>query len=369
MADRIEILGQSEVTQRTEGTPTALAIGSRLAVLSEKEVVCSMMLQASTGLNDFKPAISRSLDGGITWGPAELIWPQLADELSIFVSISRGADGELLLFGAKAPIDEPGEACWSDASSGLKQNQLVWSRSGDGGRTWSDLAEIPMPIAGSVEAAGPICVTREGRMLACFSPYNTFDPAVKVDRNHLAMLSSSDDGKTWQYQPTMRSANSNAGLAEAWVVQLTDGKLAAGCWEFDYGDGGSVPNKYALSADGGESWTGPVSTGILGQSVGLAALPDGRLAMVYNQREAANPGVYIAICHPTGDDFGIEINEPVWLADQTNQSDGETAFEDWTDFAFGEPALAVMPDGSMLAVLWCIQPNLRGIRCVRFRVR
>ncbi len=368
MANSVEILGESAVTTRTTGTSTSIAIGSRLAVLDENEVVCSFMLQTQMGSNDFKPTIARSFDGGRTWEQEERIWADRTDDWSLFVSVSPGPAGELLLFGAECPIDQPGEPCWSDETKGLKQNQLIWARSGDRGRTWCDPRRIPMPIAGAVEAAGPICVTREGTMLACYSPYNNFDPTVKVDRNHLAVLRSADGGESWVYQATMRSPNENAGYAEAWLVQLADGRLATTCWVYDHETGQSIPNQYALSKDDGRTWAGSLSTGIMGQSVGLAPLPDGRLAMVYNQREAASPGVYLAIASPSEDGFGIELNEPIWLAAETNQSDGETAFEDWTDYAFGEPALTVMPDGTLLAVLWCAQPEFRGIRCVRVRI-
>ena len=39
----------------------------------------------------------------------------------------------------------------------------------------------------------------------------------------------------------------------------------------------------------------------------------------------------------------------------------------WTDFAFGEPSVALLPDGTLLLTLWCIQPDGSGIRFVKMR--
>jgi len=37
----------------------------------------------------------------------------------------------------------------------------------------------------------------------------------------------------------------------------------------------------------------------------------------------------------------------------------------WTDFAFGQPSVTLLHDGTMLLVLWCIQPDGSGIRYVK----
>lgn len=49
---------------------------------------------------------------------------------------------------------------------GLKQNELVWSRSLDAGATWDTFRVIPMPIPGSAEAPGAMCRTRGDRVPA-----------------------------------------------------------------------------------------------------------------------------------------------------------------------------------------------------------
>ena len=41
---------------------------------------------------------------------------------------------------------------------------------------------------------------------------------------------------------------------------------------------------------------------------------------------------------------------------------------EWSDFAFGEPSITVVPDGTLLVTLWCIQPSGQGIRYVKLKL-
>ena len=162
---KFETLNEGFVSIRQEGSGTAVAAGPRCAVTSDGAVVCSFVAQAALGRNDFKPILASSEDGGITWREEGLIWPQLQDTYSIFGSVSRSPAGDLFFYGGRTRIDEPGETCWSEATQGLKQNELVWAKSTDCGRTWSEPVVIPMPIPGAAEPPGAMCVTRGGRWL------------------------------------------------------------------------------------------------------------------------------------------------------------------------------------------------------------
>lgn len=362
-------IAQGFISLREPNTPTARASGPRCAVTREGEILCSFVVQEVSARNDFKMMLTRSRDGGATWTDERPIWPHLHARWSIFGSISRAPNGDAFLFGSRTPIDVPGESCWSDATQGLKQNELIWAVSTDGGRAWTEPAVIPMPIPGSAEAPGALCVTRAGEWHVCYSPYNTFDPAVAVDRNQVVLLSSADRGRTWRYAPMMRFAESHATAAEAWVVELADGRLLGTCWNLNQKDGADYPNAYALSHDGGRTWRPTRSTGIRGQSTALAPLPDGRALFIYNQRKHGEIGVWMALVQPTEHDFGIQANEIVWRAAMATQATGNAAHSNWTDFAFGEPSVTLLPDGALLVALWCIQPEGQGIRYVKLRPR
>lgn len=362
------IITQGVVTARTANTPTAVAAGSRSAITSDGRILCTYMLQEKLGLNDFKPVIATSDDQGHTWRDERLLWPHLAEQWSSFGSISANPDGSLMYFGSQCPIAHPRESSWSEANTGLKQNQLIWSRSTDDGNIWLDPQPIAMPIPGAAEAAGALCVTTTGRWIACYAPYNNFDPNVKVPRNQLAQVASDDQGKTWQYQPIMQFPSPTAGCAEAWVVQLADGRLLATAWQFDYEGMRDAPNPYAISHDEGKTWVGPLNTTLQGHTTALTPLPDGRIAMLYVQRRIAPFGVRLAIARPDEKEFNIESDDLIWQAATAREHGGEADHDAWTDFAFGEPSALLLPNGDLFVTLWCIQPNLRGIASVHVQL-
>jgi Neuraminidase (sialidase) len=104
----------------------------------------------------------------------------------------------------------------------------VWAASEDGGRNWSEPQPVPMPIPGSAEQTSPLCVARSGAWHACYSPYNTFDPQVKPERNQVVLLTSRDRGRTWRHTAMLRWPDPLSTAAEAWVVELADGRLLGG---------------------------------------------------------------------------------------------------------------------------------------------
>ena len=355
------IVAEGFVSRRPEAGPTAVAAGPRCALTPRGDLVCSFMVQEALGWNDFKPMLARSADGGVTWREEGLIWPGLAASQSIFGSISRAPSGELLFFGARTPIAQPGESNWCEATQGLKQNELIWSRSTDGGTSWTDPQPIPMPFPGAAEAPGALCATRAGVWHACYSPYNTFDPNVKPERNQVVLLTSPDRGCIWRHTAMLRWADPLFTAAEAWVVELADGRLLGTCWNLNQRDGTDFPNAYAVSKDGGTTWSPTRSTGILGQSTALCPLPDGRAFFIYNQRKHGEPGVWLAAVQPTAADFGVKWNHVLWKA----PAPGKSGHAEWTNFGFGEPSVTFLPDGTFLAVLWCLGDDGRGIRYVK----
>lgn len=363
---KIEIIAEGFVTRRGSGTPTSLTGGSRCVSRGRGDLACSFMGQAALGGNDFKPMIARSQDNGATWAEPVMIWPELQERYSIFGSLSSAPNGDLYFYGMRTPIDRPGESAWNETTKGLKQNELVWSRSKDFGHTWAPLRVIPMPIPGSAEAPGAMCITRRGDLVCCYSPCNTFDPNLRAQRNQVVSLVSRDGGISWTHNAMLRYPQPDAAAAEAWVVELADGRLLGTAWHVHTPD---QPNAYALSRDGGATWGPTRSTGTMGHSTGLAALPDGRAVFVYVQRKTGDLGIWMAVANPTDEDFGILVNQRVWAAEVAVQKAGTAEFGDWTNFAFGEPSATLLHDGTILVTLWVVQPSGRGIRYVKVRLQ
>ena len=307
----IHIIEEGWVTQRDPG-PMHVATGPRLALRDDGVLVCSLMVQSQLAINNFQPMLARSTDHGRTWSEPTPIWPDIVDRFSIFGSISRSRDGDLYFFGSRYVIDEPGETLWSDATQGLKQNELIWSRSRDGGQTWSALAVIPMALSGSSEAAGTMCSTHSGRLLCCYAPYNTFDPGVAVDRSQVALMFSDDAGTSWTYTPMLRFDDAETSAAETWVVELADGRILGAAWHLNMRSGTDMPNAYAVSSDGGTTWSPTRSTGLAGQALSLTPLPDGDVLLTHNRRKVATPGIWLNRIAVGADDVTVQWQHELW---------------------------------------------------------
>jgi hypothetical protein len=367
---KFKSIGEGFVDRRSPSDARPIAVGPRFGRWGN-ELLCSYMVQSKLGVNDFLPVLARSCDEGHTWSNPAPMWPHHAERYSIFGAISpTPVDGELLYFGARYVIDEPGEPNWSDATSGLKQNELFWSRSTDGGRAWSEPNLIPMPIPGSAEAPAPMWITTRGRWLVAYSPYNTFDPSLRVDRGQVVLLGSDDRGKTWWNRSMMRFAEPDSGGAEAWVVELADGRLLGSAWHTDLSGAGRVyENAYALSHDGGQTWTPTRNTGILGQSTALLPLPDGRALFIHTQRGAsADAGVWAALVKPTRDDFGVESHESLWHPHGGTSDTSAASHDAWTQFTFGEPAATLLSAREVLLGFWYSDAADSGIQLLRFQL-
>ena len=345
-----------------------IAITGRCAVTQGGQVLCSYMTESGLSRNDFVPNLAISSDAGESWQLRGQIWPHLRERYSINVSISRSADGTLFLFGSRTPRNKPGESFWSQETLGILQNELVWSRSEDDGQTWSDPRPISIPLPGAAESPAPLCPTLTGRWVAPYSPHNTFDPNLKVDLRHVVLMISDDQGKTWRHTSMIRVKEEDAYVAESWVTQLSTGVLLGTTWHLRRGKGDDFPNAYALSTDNGQSWGPTRATPILGQSAALAPLDDGKVLFVYNQRRHGTPGVWLALAKPTDRDFGVQVNEVVGRAAVATQNASSGKSTNWTDFAFGEPSVTVLPDHTALVAFWCIQPDGAGIRYVKLRL-
>jgi hypothetical protein len=359
-----KVLSQGFVRQSEPRETGLIAVQPRTTVTRDGDILCTYVQQAKLGTNDFQPMLARSRDGGNTWVEQPL-WPHLWKEWSIIGNMSTATNGDVYFFGARTRIEKPGQPFWCDATQGMLPNDLLWARSRDGGRTWGEPTVAPVPIPCSAEATSPMVVTRQGTWVSSIAPYNTWDLKLVVKRNQVVAVWSEDESRTWRHSAMMQFPHAESTAAGHSVVELSDGRVLGVTWHINETFPQPPSNAYSLSEDGGRTWGPTLETGILGQSTGLAALPDGRVLLVYNQRKHGEHGIWLAVARPTGTNFGIEANEIIWRADVPTQGKTSGEHSSWTDFAFGAPSVVVLPDGIWLVTLWCIQPSGSGVRYVK----
>ena len=332
--------------------------GPRTAVLKDGGIVCTFMVNSRGGANDFVPMIAWSRDG-VSWSKARPIWPELTGKESTFVSVRNTLDGRFCLCGVQWHIDHPGEAFWSDEVGGMKENRLVYSLCDDG-LDFPLPRSVELPYYASAECPGGILVHADGTLDIIYSPYQTIEGKMRADTNCMVLLRSRDGGRTFQSQK-FAAIDGPCLYAESWLVRLSDGRLFASTWQTMSADS----NQYLLSGDDGASFSGPFPQPFRGQSTGICAGPDGTVYIAYNQRKEQPAGVWLALERPDESGPNLLANEPVWQARDITKGDSSGDFAQWTDFAFGEPHVTLLPDGTLLVVLWYQEGDTKGVRWVR----
>jgi len=337
------------------------ACGPRVAKLPDGSLVCSFMLHRGNGTNDFYPLVSYSQDG-IHWSESKPVWPELVDKESIFASIRNTADGRFSLAGKVFPIGQIGESFWDSKVGGMKENKLMFSISEDG-RNFPMPQYVDLPYYGSAEQPGGMLVDADGTMTMIYAPYRAAEQRGDTDTCQLVMMRSTDGGKT--FEPSVfGKAEPPCQYGESWLVRLTDGRLMAATWQ---NASQEAPDQYFLSSDNGKTFSGPYAMPLRGQTTALEAWDDNTVLVVYNQRKEEPTGVWLALARPDEDGFHMMENEPVWQTLITTQSGTSGNFQQFTDFAFGEPHVLVLEDQSLLVTLWYRFEDRKGIRYVLLR--
>ena len=332
--------------------------GPRTAVLKDGGIVCTFMVNTTGGANDFVPMITYSGDCA-SWTEAKPIWPALTGSKSTFVSVRNTLDGRYCLCGTQWDIAHPGEAFWSDEAGGMKENRLVCSVS-DTGRDFPLPDAVELPFYAAAECPGGMLVDADGTFDIVYSPYPTIEKRMEADTRCMVLLRSRDGGKTFSAQK-FAVVPDPCLYAESWLVRLSDGRLFVSTWQTASEDS----NQYLISGDDTAAFSGPIPQPFRGQSTGICPGPDGTVYIAYNQRKQQPAGVWLALERPDGDGPNLLANEPVWQAEDVTKSNSSGDFAQWTDFSFGEPHVTLLPDGTLLVVLWYQQGNRKGIRYVR----
>ena len=203
-------------------------------------------------------------------------------------------------------------------------------------------------------------MSADGAIDIVYSPYPTIEKRMPVDTRCMVRLRSRDGGASFTAQK-FAAVPEPCLYAESWIARLSDGRLFVSTWQTQSADS----NQYLISRDDGATFDGPFPQPFRGQSTGICAGPDGTVYIAYNQRKEQPAGVWLAVERPDGDNPNLLANEPVWRAADVTKSDSSGDFSQWTDFAFGEPHVTLMPDGTLLVVLWYQEGEKKGVRWVR----
>jgi len=339
--------------------PSTSCSGPRTVVLPDGKIMCTFMTNSGSGVNDFAPMVAYSEDGR-NWSEAKKLWPGLEGKLCAFVSSRPTGDGKVSVAGKGWDIAYPGEMWWSDEEAAMKQNVLLYSLSDDGYNV-PEPQKVELPYTGAAEQPGGMLAEGD-KLTMIYSPYPVIGHPGETDLNCMVCMRSTDGGKTWTASK-FAQVEGPSEYAESWIVRLADGRLLVSTWQTA---SETASNQYFLSEDDGVTFSGPHAQPFRGQSTAAYPCEDGTALIIYNQRKEGTVGVWVAWEKYNGTELELLANEPVWQAYEATKSGTSGDFSQWTDYAFGEPHVCVLPDGKMLAVLWYKRDDTYGIRYVVF---
>lgn len=331
--------------------------------LGEGELLCSVVIGEAFESADCRVCLARSRDAGRTWAFEGRMLPEEEGmPYSEACRLTRCADGSLaaILFRYDRRREEEGLA--NPETLGFVETRIALCRSTDGGATWG----TPEPVAPSLvgpefELCCPIVELSDGAWLLPTSTWRAWDGSDPTGMKAVSLLSL-DRGRTWpEHAVVMDGAADGIIYWEGKIVEVAPGRLLAAAWAYDERQGKDLPNAYALSEDGGRSFSPPRSTGLSGQTPALLALDEERVLCIYRRTDV--PGLWAAEVSLTNGEWETVRQIPLWGAPSVfTGSHREDMVSQFNVLRFGAPSPARLEDGSVFVAFWCVEDCVANIR-------
>jgi sialidase-1 len=328
-----------------------------VVTMDNGEMLAAVLLGEAFESANIHSNILRSTDGGETWQLEGPIYPGTRDRLtSDQVRITAFPGGEVVAFMVRHDrSDHPEEGLTNHENLGFVPTELLILRSADYGHTWTEPETVVPPVVGpAFEHSSPIVQLKDGRWIWPTSTWRGWNGDCPGGMRVLALVSH-DRGKTWpEHMEVMNMSGNRVTIWESKIVELPDGRLLAAGWPYSETTGKDLPNHYAISNDGSTTWTAPMSTGLIGQTLTPFVLDDGRVLSVY--RRIDKPGLWANVSHLEGDAWVNDSATPMWgtqAAGLTTHS--ENMAQNFTVLRFGSPSVTRLPDGVLFVSFWCYE--------------
>jgi hypothetical protein len=359
-AGSMEILSPIPLFEGTPAPgPTHNAGLPSLLVCPDRTLLLAHRVGSHKNSGDGTQFLWRSRDGGKVWArtpfpfattpsgaPGEFRTAALSD-------IGRGRIAMLLTWidhpNATAPLSNP-------KTEGLLPVHIGWTASSDNGLTWDSLREIPVAPFTQPCGNGPVLRLPDGRLLAAFELYKSYDdPSPWSARSAIAF--SSDDGISWA--PPRIVAADPAHLRSYWdqhIQILADGTLLGLIWTDDRSQPGRSEITRVISHDGGTNWSMPEATGLSGQYSVPLELPDSSLMLFYVVRHE-DSAIRIALS-PDGGKTWRRRDDWVLYSQANNdlariEGGNFTAYlQSMGRWSFGWPSAVLLRPGEVLAAYY-----------------
>ncbi|MHC4873526.1 MAG: sialidase family protein [Planctomycetota bacterium] len=349
----IEIIGTGIIDHRDSAFP-------QVVQMPDGELLCSYSVgegPESRGCSD----ISRSTDNGNSWNHVGTILEEGKVPYSTnLIRISLASDNETLLaYGCRSYRTR-------EQKFGEGKNEPVFMTSDDRGKSWSDPIIIDNPYNCPLEYSYNAIVTSSGKLLA---PAAILPAKDKLGEKVIVFVSE-DGGKTWpRHTVVFSDPEGKHGYFEHKFYEVSPGKILSICWTISMDTVEDRENHFVWSYDDGETWTTPMPTGIMGQTMSPIHIEDDKFLLLYNRRYGEQ-GVVMKLVTITENKLTEHFEAMMYDAkSKRSRPEGiEYGVNEFDDFAFGFPTAIRLQDGSYFATHWCKEGGLHAIRWTRLKV-
>jgi sialidase-1 len=313
--------------------------------------------------------LSESTDDGETWKQLAPPAPLPADALvSESGRVTVTDDGELIALLVRHDRSAHPELGLAEpVNFGFVPMKFCIARSKDEGRTWTKPVDIAAPLVGpEFEMCAPITPLRDGRWLLPTSTWRGWNGELP-NGNQMCAFISSDRGATWpKYTTVMRDARDRVRFWESKIHQCPNGSLLAVAWAHDEAAGKDLPNHYAMSDDGGATWSPPLPTGLNGQTLTSLVLPDGRVLSAY--RRLDKQGLWLNLAKLEGHRWINLAEQPLWGHESVVTDTTGSLARRFQALKFGAPTVTMLKSGHVFVAFWCYEECVSVIRWFKFKV-
>ena len=341
-------------------------------VLSDNEMLATLVLGSAFESVDSHVYIARSIDTGKTWAIEGSMYEGALDRpTSETCRITRMLDGEIVAFGARFDRSNAEEGLTNHKTFGFVPTELVLFRSRDDGHTWNGPEVINPPLVGPFfEICCPILPLKDGRWLTPTSTLRDWNGKCPNGMKAIA-LCSYDQGRTWpEYVNVMDSYVNHIIYWEQKIIELDADHLLSIAWAFNEATGKDLPNKYAISEDGGRHFGPSQSTGLLGQTLTPIRLKDGRILSIYRRMD--KPGLWANVSYlKNNKQMLIEAEAQLWgeqILALLKKGPIKNMATYFNVLKFGAPCASILPNGEVFVVFWCVEECVSNIRWFRLRI-
>jgi len=351
--------------------PSTSAFMPVLTPLSDGSWIAVQYTASALGAPDTEVQIYKSQDQGVSWHQQPgLEAAAEADQWSYRESaITELPDGRLVMMSNRFRF--AGDVLFEETTgtSQYSERVLLWSE--DGGTSWSAPQVVPVDLPSDRYTCHGM-----GRLLNLASdrwmyPLQTGMPKGAAQRDHkAAAVFSHDGGQTWgDLTVVADDPNGRVEYHDQNTTVLPNGNLYTMFWAVDDLEQSDMSNHWAISEDLAHTWSKPQPTNLRGQVCCPIALPDGRVAVIYNFRHQPE-GVRLAI---SSNQSEFDLDNEIVVFDAagettTGEAASDTVLNRNMKIAFGRPNGVRLPDDDLLVSYWCTRDDVTHGRWARIAV-